>query len=141
VLAHKTASGSQEVRHAIERYLLPRIPPGPLQDGDCLDLVIYLLGECGLHEQGAEMARACALSGSTEGSHVLKLAFDYWLAMDKQRRGEEGLALIAELAADMVSHECPLEWTKEQISQGMKRTGMDSRWGRRLKQILRSCGI
>ena len=59
------------------------IPPGPVQDDDCLDFVGYLYGELGMLEQCLLNYERCLCSPSATRSRLFALAPRYWLAAAK----------------------------------------------------------
>lgn len=88
---------------AIHDHLLPNLPPGPLQDGDCLDLVGYLLHEAGDTGNSAEMYRIAALSPSTLNDHAITLAFGYLRSMMKMNLTDPGIHFVADIVVHLIA--------------------------------------
>jgi len=76
------------------------LPPGALQDADCIDLVAYLFGELGDVDRSCRLLEQAIWSPSTTAEHVMQLACRHLSLMRARDRWEAGADLICELWTD-----------------------------------------
>lgn len=111
--------GEMQDRAAFEDRILNFLdrwmPPGVVQDADCLDICGYLLGELGNTVEGLTIYEKCLLSPSTSRGHVFELLIRYLEAADvnDQRARAEAFAeeILLDLAAlGLSDHEYTIEF-------------------------------
>ncbi len=124
-----------DVHRAIEEFLR-HLPQGELQDGDCLDLVGYLLYECGDYANSARVCRLAAASPSTTDEHALRLGLDYLRSMLKLGRFEEGAEFVVKIYRDLLINGCVSEGLAMAWAEGLGRAGLSAHHIRLLTAML-----
>ncbi len=110
---------------ALEQFL-SCLPPGELQDADCLDLVGYLLGVRGDYAQSAHVYRLAIVSPSTNYNHAIKMSYDYLKSMGKLGRFEEASEFIVNVYCDFIIHGCGPEGLKNTWEKGIGHAEMSA---------------
>jgi len=109
-----------EMHKKLEAFLNV-LPPGDLQDGDCLDLVAYLLSECGDHANSAHVYRLALASPSTISDHAIRLSHDYLRVMARSGQWNEGSEFVIELYKDLLLAGSGIEGIEGSWDEGMRR--------------------
>ncbi len=99
-LCRDHGAGDNLVRAEIERVLAD-LPAGPVQDGDCLDLIAYLLDQAGDHGRAAGIWERIALSPSTLHDHAVRAALRRLCSLERLGRAEDGLEFAGAVLADL----------------------------------------
>lgn len=89
-----------ELRAFVADYLT-WCPEGVLQDGDCLDLFAYVLGEAGDYDESARLSRMCLDSPSTNMDHIFELSQRYLTVQKRAGRFTTAVDEVAGYLADM----------------------------------------
>ena len=112
-----------DVASTIARFI-QQLPPGDVQDADCLDLVGYLLGEAGNYEQSARVYRLAMNSPSTSQDHVVKLAFDYCRVMKRAGHFRQAVDEAVCVLCDLVTSGIPAYEFEYAVTAGEKHAGL-----------------